>query len=139
MRLLCYGPGLICGPQPQRCAYLIVRSSSWLLFPPHGCPSAFKRRNMIPPSLQWGPGLVLASPSLVLSISPSPAVLHRPQQLSLSFYTLTHLASSPPLHLSSSHLSSSPSFQSFRSSFKPGPRGQEFGLVFQTSLLALLW
>ena len=68
-------------------------------------------------------------------------------------YMLTRLASScilftPPLLLSSpllsspllsSHLVSSPLFQSFRSSFKPGPRGQEFGLVFQTSLLALLW
>lgn len=115
-------PGRLRGLQPQRCAYLIIRSSSWLLFfPPHGCPSTFKRRNTIPPSFQWGPGLFSLSPLLL-------AVLRGPQQLSLSLCTLTRLASSPSLHLSSSsllssHLISSPSFQSFRSSFKPGPRG----------------
>ncbi len=74
-----------------------------------------------------------------------PAILHRPQQLSLfSLHANPSGLVSYPLHSTSSLLLSLsshlvPLFQSFRSSFKPGPRGQEFGLVFQTSLLALLW
>lgn len=63
-------------------------------------PSTFKRRNTIPPSFQWGPGLF--SLSLLLL-----AVLRGPQQLSLSLCTLTCLALSPSLHLFSSPLISS--------------------------------
>lgn len=58
--------------------------------PPHGCPSTFKRRNTIPLSFRWGPGLFSLSPLLL-------AVLRGPQQLSLSLCTLTRLASSPSL------------------------------------------
>lgn len=59
--LPCCGPGLVSGPQPQRCAYLIVRSSSWLLFffffvPPHGCPSAFKKEEYDPSVVAAGAG-----------------------------------------------------------------------------------
>lgn len=102
-------------------------------------PSAFRRRNRIPPSPQRGPVSSQSLPFSHFRRSPSssgPAVI----PLSL---TLTRLASSrillaPPLSLLlSSQLV--PLFQSFRSSFKPGPRGQEFGLVFQSSLLSLLW
>lgn len=117
--LPCCGPGLIFGPQPQRCAYLIVRSSSWLLlffsffFHRTAAPPLSKRRNTIPPSFQRGPGLLSVYPppaSPLRSLSPSPAVLHRPQQLSLSFLHANPsglLSSTPPL-LSSSHLISTP-------------------------------
>lgn len=77
----------------------------------------------------------------VLALSPSPCrTPWAPAAISFSLHANpSGLVSFPPPLLFSSHLISSPSFQSFRSSFKPGPRGQEFGLVFQTSLLALLW
>lgn len=106
-------------------------------------PPVFKRRNTIPPSLQRGPGLL--SLSLVSAdLSFSRHTLQAPAAIPLSLLTNpSALVSYPPHSTSSlllffsSHLI--PLFQSFRSSFKPGPRGQEFGLVFQTSLLALLW
>lgn len=140
---VCCEPGLICGLQPQRCAYLIIRSSSWLLFPPSPC-----LRGGIRSLYPYGGGLVSSQSlplfgfhwsSLLLTYSIGPS--------SYLFLTIS-LRTNPsglilhPLHSTSSPLLSShliPHFQSFRSRFKPGPRGQEFGLVFQTSLLALLW
>lgn len=91
---------------------------------------------MIPTSLQWGPGLFSVSTSLSLSLisvdrSFSCCTPQAPAAISFSLHANpSGLFSFPPPLLFSSHLISSPCFQSFRSSFKPGPRGQEFGLVF---------
>lgn len=72
-------------------------------------PLRFQEEEYDPSIVSVGAGspLSLSLPLSFLSISPSPAVLHRPQQLSLSFCTLTRLASSPSLHLFSSPLISS--------------------------------
>lgn len=136
----CCRPGLAFGPQPQRCAYLIVRSSSWLLFffffSTARLPLRFQKGGIR--SLRRSSGGRASSrrplpppASPLRSLSPSPAVLHRPQQLSLSFLHANPsglLSSTPPL-LSSSHLISPPP--------TPPPQPPPHPVLFKVSARAL--